>query len=101
MGMRNGKGELLEMLLARGSFPAPEACGVEAQSICQQPRLACSYLHFNASLHYRFARGSGQKDQEAQLLLHRPNLEQVADRLYERGEKLEHVMNKIVSNTPI
>ena len=101
MGMGNGKGELLEMLLAGGSFPAPKARGAEAQSICQQSGLACSCLHFDPGLHYRSARGPTQKDQEAQLLLHRPNLEQVADRLYERGEKLEHGMNKIVSNTPI
>jgi len=68
---------------------------------CQQPSLACSYLHFDPGLHYRSARGPAQKDQEAQLPLHRSNLEQVADRLYERGEKLEHGMNKIVSSTPI
>jgi len=71
------------------------------RSICQQPGLACSCLHFDPGLHYRSTRGPAQKDQEAQLLLHQPNLEQVADRLYERGEKLEHGMNKIVSNTPI
>ena len=51
MGMGNGKGELLEMLLAGGSFPAPEARGAEAQSICQQPGLACSCLHFDLGLH--------------------------------------------------
>ena len=57
MGMRNGKGELLEMLLARGSFPAPEAHGAEAQGIYQQSMLACSCLHFDPGLHYRSARG--------------------------------------------
>ena len=62
MGMGNGKGELLEMLLAGGSFPAPEARGAEAQSICQQPGLACSCLHFDPGLHHHSALGPADED---------------------------------------
>jgi len=57
MGMGNGKGELLEMLFTGGSFVALEARGTEAQSICQQPGLAYSSLHFDPGLHYRSTRG--------------------------------------------